>query len=157
LRRGKFAALPARTGNIPGNSGIPILAEPCFLFESGGRLIDRVFRICIHRVVSGRDLTVGVIQSKLFGLRPGRVTPMQPFTPSAFRGPVWGKCQQVRDVRHLHDLHRYPPLRTFIPRPSCLKFRFSNAPRFDCCDENLAASIISHRFNRLCEEMNIPG
>jgi len=110
----------------------------------------------MHRVVAGRDLTVGVIQSKLFGLRPGRVTPMQPFTPSAFCGPVCGKCQQVRDIRDLHDL-QYSHLRTFIPRPSCLRFRFSNAPRFNCCDENLAASIISHRFHRLCEEMNIPG
>ena len=148
--------LRAGTGSIAGNPGAPHPCDPCRLFVSGEIIIHGVFRISLNGVVEGRDLAVRVIQPKLFGLRLGRMTAISPFNPSALHGPLREKRQQVTDVRDLHDL-QYSHLRTFIPRPSCLRFRFSNAPRFNCCDENLAASIISHRFHRVCEEINILG
>src|SRR5512139_2346252 len=96
--RDGFGVLRAETGSIAGNPGAALPIDSSPLFESGEIIIVGVFRICMHGVVAGRDLTVGVVQSKLFRFRPGTVTAIQPFTPSPLRGPVRQECQFAMDV-----------------------------------------------------------
>jgi hypothetical protein len=52
----------------------------------------------MHGIVKERDVTVGVTQTKLVRRQFGRVTAMQPFTPSASRDPVREECPQVTNL-----------------------------------------------------------
>ena len=58
--RGEMGLWLLRAGiaRLAVNLGAPIPVDPFTLFESGEIIIDGVFRICIHGVVEGRDLTV---------------------------------------------------------------------------------------------------